>query len=451
MYQHFHFANRAPRGLAVLATCLFASVLTWNAAAQDLDVSTEGMPSPVGEEGNPFADYAPDDAQTDVHDLDLFDEDPDQFAHEDEQYYGEDDSYCFDEGCGAPVCGNSCRSIGWYKAGYVFWWSKGVDPPPLATTSPVGTDPNQAGVLGQDTTSILFGASGILGNLRGGGQFELGYWLDPQQTAALELNYFFLGEKTEDFFGDQDRFPILARPFLNVETGLQDARLIALNNQLEGTLAISTDTNLHTSAVAYRNLLYRTRTGKIDYLLGYRFAYLGDTIAIGDSSTDLRDPNNLITLESSDFFETRNMFHGGEFGFEMQHRIDHCWDCVLNARVALGGSARETIISGSEIVNGGDATPGGLLTQPSNIGAYRDTEFNTVSNLGVTFRRRVLANTSLSFGYHLFLWSHVWRAADQIDSNVNESQPTSSAPPLFPADTDTYWAQGLSINLEGRF
>ena len=50
----------------------------------------------------------------------------------------------------------SCRKY-WVGVDYLGFWVKGNHIPPLVTTSPLGTPQNQAGVLGQPGTSILFG------------------------------------------------------------------------------------------------------------------------------------------------------------------------------------------------------------------------------------------------------------------------------------------------------
>ena len=469
------YAIRLPSLLLLGVAWLFFAATTLSAAEEELITPADEEPVATEDENNPFADSLNEDDSPVSSEAELNEDqfDDPNFMTEDylgEEYYDEgpccDDrsSNCFGEGdqfdCRYPGCRKPyCSPNSWFKAGYVLFWTKSVDLPILATTSPVGTDPNDAGVIGEAATGALFGGSSVLGDTRGGGKFELGYWLDPSHTAAIELEYLFLGEKNDDFRATEDDVPILARPFLNVGTGLQDSRLIVFDNLIEGTLAISTDTNLHTSALAYRNLLYSTGDCRIDYLLGYRFAYLADSISIAESTLALDGSNAPgTTIDLVDRFETQNTFHGAEFGFDFQKRIDRIWDCTFNARIALGGGGLETNIRGRTITDDGASTvvsSGGLLTQDSNIGSYRDTEFNAVSNIGLTLRRKVFTNASVSFGYHFFMWSNVWRAADQIDTNINTSQIdgplVGAALPAFPGTTDSYWAQGLSFNLEGRF
>jgi hypothetical protein len=43
----------------------------------------------------------------------------------------------------------------WFRAEALLWWSKGSVMPPLVTTSPIGTLPQDAGVLGKNTAILL--------------------------------------------------------------------------------------------------------------------------------------------------------------------------------------------------------------------------------------------------------------------------------------------------------
>ncbi len=61
---------------------------------------------------------------------------------------------------------------GWLQAEYLQWWIRRGGAPPLVTTSPPGTAPEVAGVLGQDTTSTLFGGSNVGRNVFSGARFS---------------------------------------------------------------------------------------------------------------------------------------------------------------------------------------------------------------------------------------------------------------------------------------
>jgi len=72
------------------------------------------------------------------------------------------------------ACADGCNSDGdgycdldfflphdrlWFRGEAVTWWTKSAELPALATTSPVGTAQNQAGVLGQPGRAFCSGAA----------------------------------------------------------------------------------------------------------------------------------------------------------------------------------------------------------------------------------------------------------------------------------------------------
>ncbi len=458
-----------------------AQYLTTGLCLAALLVCDGAMPAGYGQSSSKSSEAPVEDdlAENDLAEDDLFDALTTEVAQESgesERFYDEPDpedrlsfqdvydeqvnaNYCHDDLC----CGTGCldctpcrQSRGWFNAGYLLWWAKSSDLPVLATTS---SDPNGIGELGNANTTAIFGGSSINGEARGGGKFDTGMWLDSNQSSAVQMTYFFLGEKEESFFGAQDDYPVLARPFFNVDTAAEDARLIAAPGISDGSLHLRAVTELHSSVLAYRRLLKRTPGCRIDYLLGYRFAYLGESVNINHSSTSLQDADLGTVVDLSDSFDTRNTFHGGEIGFELQQQMDHIWSCVLSAKIALGGSLSETQIAGRTTTDDGasiNTSSVGLLVQDSNRGVYRETEFNTVSEFGVTLNRRITDQISFTFGYNILLWSHVMRAAEQIDRNVNPTQIppgtlVGAALPAFPNNSTSYWAHGISFNLEGRF
>jgi hypothetical protein len=60
-------------------------------------------------------------------------------------------------------------------------------------------------------------------------------------------------------------------------------------------------------------------------------------------------------------------------------------------------------------------------------------------------------------GYDLLYWGTVERAADQISLNIDTSNVppvtpgTTSKFPVFPDQTNSFWAQGFNVGAECRF
>ena len=87
---------------------------------------------------------------------------------------------------------NFCQSVHdrfWFRSEFLAWWTKGFATPPLLTTSPTGTAPAQAGVLGRARTSVLFGGKNLGGGFLPGERLTFGAWLNCCQTWGVEASY----------------------------------------------------------------------------------------------------------------------------------------------------------------------------------------------------------------------------------------------------------------------
>jgi hypothetical protein len=144
----------------------------------------------------------------------------------------------------APPCPTPCGPPGrfWAGADYLLWWTKSSHVPPLITTSPAA----EAGILGPGT-AILFGDSNIDYGAFSGFRFELGFWIDREQTIGLAGGGLFLGSLSRSFgaggSGAADS-PTIARPFFNANTGREDSEIVALPNAVAGTINVHANSRL---------------------------------------------------------------------------------------------------------------------------------------------------------------------------------------------------------------
>ncbi len=357
----------------------------------------------------------------------------------------------------ADFRGDSCY---WGRAEYLLWWTQGMNVPALASTSPLGTLQAQAGVLGQPGSSVVFGNSDLADQARSGGRFTLGTWLDPERSHGIEANYLVLGGETESFHAGLNDFDILARPFLNAQTGLEDSRLIAFPGLVQGTLDIAATTEFQSFELLYRQQVGGSWGCHLDILVGYRYATLDDRLRISESTAALTGPPAGTTFDLFDQFDTETRFHGAEFGIAGSWRINECWSWDALAKLAIGDTSHRAVVSGQTITTSAVGVPttalGGLLTQSSNLGSFRWDDFSSISEFGVTLRRDLQCGLALTFGYSFIYWSDVARAGEQVDRSVNPSQIppgnlTGSARPSFPERTNDFWAQGLRFGLEYDF
>jgi hypothetical protein len=352
-----------------------------------------------------------------------------------------------------PVLGNMSLSV---RAEFLYWWTNASHTPILATSSPANVDVDEAGVLGEPGTNVLFGGN-VNDDIRPGARFTADLWFDCCQSHGLEVSYLFLSTETTNYSVNSDRVPVIARPFLNAETGLQDSALIAYPGLLEGALAIETSTSFHMGDIAYRRNILRDHCRSLDLLVGYRYAYLNDELRIRDTLTSIDAASGVplgTTISTRDNFEATSSFNGLLLGINFQRAtMIGCVD--LWAKTALGNTNLETNISGSSLttVNGVSTTDNsGFLALPTNIGRRESDEFSSINELGIRLNRDI-GCWRASVGYNVLLWSSIGRAGDIVDTTVNTSQlppgPLVGQPaPRYRENKSSFWAQGVTFGLE---
>ena len=345
-------------------------------------------------------------------------------------------------------------SGGWLEAEYLLWWSKDRYVPALATQSPGTTDPAVAGQLGQPTTSILFGNERIDSSPDSGFRVSIGTWLDEWQSIGIGSRYYYV-EGEEDFRASSAGDPFLARPFFNTINNVQDAILIAEPGVSSGSINIRARNEVSGSDFFLRKILLSGHCNRLDLIGGYSRSDIEDSVEIRDSLTALdasRVPIDTV-LETRDFFEVKNKFHGGFIGFILES-ADGPLSWSTMGKVAVGNMNQEARISGSSTTSvpgaGMASNPFGLLALPSNIGRSEQDEFAIVPELNVSVRYNVTKSFQLSMGYSFIYWSQVALSGDLIDLNVNTTQIDGNlvgpgAPTRPPLKSDGFWYTGISF------
>lgn len=356
-------------------------------------------------------------------------------------------SLCCNEDCGWNV-----------QADYLLWWSSGSNVPPLVTSSQTGTPRNQAGVLGLQTTSLLYGGESIDSESRSGVRVALSRPWGRCTDTELMLSGFYIGEASNsaDFQSNQSNNPILARPFFDVQSGQQASELVAYPQVVDGSVMVQGQSDIVGANALLSKQLRANCCGKFYGLIGYRFLRFSDELAVREDlvSTDL---GGLIALgtrfDVRDSFEASNNFHGGDLGFRFS-RQSHRWDLDLQGRLALGGLSRKIRISGETTVQvpsvAPNTTSGGLLALPTNIGNYSDTKFVVLPELSAGLSRRMSKRLLARVGYSVLVLPDVWRAGEQISPNINRSQLggnvlVGSSAPEFQQRESNLWLHGLNL------
>ncbi len=119
--------------------------------------------------------------------------------------------------CDTGYCGPSLTpGTYWGSFELLMWWRRGQELPPLVTTSTLGTPIDDAGVLGFDSTTILYGNEQVDRDARAGGRLTVGAWLDGCGMLGSRITVLCTWQDVDNLRNQQRSYPILARPFYDV-------------------------------------------------------------------------------------------------------------------------------------------------------------------------------------------------------------------------------------------
>lgn len=351
----------------------------------------------------------------------------------------------------------------WFRAEYIGWWGKGIDVPALVTTSPAGTGAARAGLLGDPGTQTLFGNDSYDEDLRGGIRFSFGYWLDHGHCQGLEAYVFSLEDASLSYSNSSNGgLPILARPFFDASQQQYVAQLLAHPDVADGQFDFNFSSKTTGAGVLLRTNAARSSEHNVDFLGGYRYTLVEDSLNINDRLTSTATGGNIplgTVVAGFDTIDTSNEFHGVDLGMAIDFKRQR-WTFTFLGKCALGNMTQEIDIDGATTVTvpgaGTSVTAGGLLTQPTNIGSFSRDKFTVVPEASIHARYVLNCRWTALFGYNFIYWNNVVRADDQIDFRVNTTQIGGGTlfgpgqPELEFKETD-YWLQGVNAGLELQF
>ena len=329
------------------------------------------------------------------------------------------------------------------SADYLLWWTTGARLPPLVTTSPPGTAPADAGVLGTQGATVLFGDQVGGGDARSGFRTILGIWLDATMLWDLEFDYFSPGGRSASFTETSDGNPILARPFLDFQLNRQSALAVAYPGVATGTVAAEASDYFQSFGLSVSRCLYEYNftdpfkpaipllcpsfisAYRFDFLGAFRYYGLSDRVSVGENVVfaNYFGVQN-VNVASVDNFAVGNDFFGGEIGLRTRMRRGN-WSLDVLGKVALGNNHRVVNIAGETAIMppGGPTIPvaSGALAAGSNIGVHTQDAFTAIPALNVELGYRWNGHWRTYVGYDLIYWAEVARAADQIDLALDRS------------------------------
>ena len=252
---------------------------------------------------------------------------------------------------------------------------------------------------------------------------------------------------------------MLSRPFFDISNNIENADPVALPLVQSGFVDASLQTELWGFELNMRRFVRDYTCCSIQWLAGFRFIELNDTLRITAATQDLPVGTGNRTFVI-DQFGARNRFYGGQFGFAHEWRRGN-WCLEAQGKLALGCTDQRQSIAGFRSLEDqttGIATsfPAGLLAQPTNSGEHSRNEFSVVPELSINLGYQVTRRMKTFVGYSWLYWTEVARAGGQIDRTINTTQLppgnlTGSARPTSTFQSTDFWAQGISVGLEIRY
>jgi hypothetical protein len=356
------------------------------------------------------------------------------------------------------------------SAEFLTWWIKSSGTPPLVTSG--GVNAVAPGSLGSPGTAILFGGRAIDHEEFSGARLTAGYWLDCCQSLGLESTYFFLGQRAVHFSANSNTFPILARPFFNLNTGMEFREELARPGVATGTITVDLPSRLWGAELNARCSLccgsdccgFHYRVGLIG---GLRYLDLQEGLTVVENAVSQQNVPGLLVFAGDnlilhDIFGTRDRFYGLQLGTITEFRQGR-WSLDFTGKLALGVTEQVIDINGNLVIPTGVPRffNGGLLALPSNIGHRERNRFSVVGEVGVRAGYQICDRVKATVGYTFLGWGDVVRPGDQIDRVLDVTMIPNFVPagtvvprisgmvrPQVPFRETGFWAQGVNLGLE---
>jgi len=380
----------------------------------------------------------------------------------------EEPLYC-DPGPGMAAIGRVRGCDQWYTAGeYLMWWTRGTTLPPLITTSA----PQFGGIPGFGNTTTVLGNGSFGDTFHSGGRITIGRWFGDGQCRGVEGRLFAINETNSNFTATTTQFPLLARPFFNVNAPFGPfSEVVADPARGVGGVNVNLQHSLWGAEVNYRRFLCGNPCARVDAIVGYRYLGMKDQLSIteefvgtGVGATTVGGIPVAVGVVN-DTFRTENHFHGGQIGLAGQ-LIRGRWSLDGRATVAFGNLTQMAEISGGQtlgLANGTVANfAGGLLALPgANIGRYTQNQFCVVPEVGLNVGYQLTSRLRFFVGYNFLYIGNALRPEGLIDSGVDVARipnfPAGSTTPLpiaRPApqfNLSDYFVQGISFGVQFRW
>lgn len=317
----------------------------------------------------------------------------------------------------------------WVGADLTLGWTRGADLPPL----------------------VRLGDAAVYGGRRGGAPFRAGVgvnaglWLDEYRERGVDAGFLYLSQD-----GTNSRLFAADAPLVLPTADGTGFPLADPAAGRAGAFEAGLTTRFAAADVNYRRSLLCSPDGRLDALVGYRYAHLGESFEVYGKRLG---PGGAV-VRFRDAADADNQFHGGQVGLAGEVWAGG-WSAGGSAKVAFGTVFAETGLGGKFRVDG-TVVPYGFYARPGLAGERDYTRFGVVPTVGLSLGRRLGEHARLTVGYQFLYANHFARAPDVIERtpNVSAAGPLRvlpAAPDRRDAVAADFWAQSVNLGLEVRY
>jgi hypothetical protein len=329
-----------------------------------------------------------------------------------------------------PPC--PCRPLGrwWVSPSLELGWSEGPRLPALVRVGRTGP--------------VVYGGRQLASQFREGLGLNLGTWLDECQTRGVDASFYYLSP------ADHAAQFVSAFAPLSLPTAEGLFPLTDPDAGYVGAYQAGVTTHYVTADVNYRRTLYCETDTRLDALVGYRYAHLGDRL---DLYGKRLGPGGEI-VRFRDQVEAANDFHGGQVGLAGEYRSGD-WYVGGTGTVAFGTVFTETDLRGQFRVNG-TVIPSGFYARPGVAGVREQSRFAVMPVVKLSVGRQLGEHARVFVGYQFQYLNNLTRGGDVLDPtpSVLATDPLQLVQPPLPrrdATTSDLWVQSVNLGLELRY
>lgn len=287
---------------------------------------------------------------------------------------------------GCDPCGCYPRPRFWVGGEYINWTISNQNSPTLVTAQGGG--------------GVLFGPQQLNNDTtHSGARAYLGFWCASNPCLGFDVSWFTLGRETS-------RTAFGASTVLGTDV---DPAIVSNTQYLW-----SIDANIRKKMCIKPN-------GYCDLLIGYRHLQFMENLALQTSDGTVRS-------------DTRNVFNGGQVGFDTEYRFLPKWSIGATVKVAFGSIQQDLRMQDNGLVVAGGAQQS---FQRNVFAVVPEAQFRLVHTMSEKWRVYV--------AYNVIAVSSTVRPGDNIDPNSSSG--------FFPAIVrdQTMAAHGVSIGLMATY